>query len=74
MIAGAYVRVRTGGWHAGDCLGAVQQLSELAFLLAGLAVLGPARQIASLRHARVLIYLVRHRRNPPMPGPREIVA
>lgn len=36
--AGAYIRGRIGG-YTGDCLGAVQQLSELAFLLAALAAL-----------------------------------
>jgi len=36
----AYVRRRIGG-YTGDCLGAVQQLAELAFLLAALAVLAP---------------------------------
>ena len=45
VIAAAYFRRRIGG-YTGDCLGAVQQLSELAFLLAGLAVLGPARRVA----------------------------
>lgn len=38
--AAAYVRQRIGG-YTGDCLGAVQQLSELAFLLVALAVLVP---------------------------------
>lgn len=37
-VAAAYVRRRIGG-YTGDCLGAVQQLSELGFLLGGLAVL-----------------------------------
>jgi len=37
--AGAYFRKRIGG-YTGDCLGAVQQLTELVFLLAGLAVAG----------------------------------
>ncbi|MGO9513814.1 MAG: adenosylcobinamide-GDP ribazoletransferase [Steroidobacteraceae bacterium] len=45
VIAAAYFRRRIGG-YTGDCLGAVQQLTELAFLLAGLAVLGPARRVA----------------------------
>ena len=41
VTAAAYIRQRIGG-YTGDCLGAVQQLSELGFLLTGLAVLGPA--------------------------------
>lgn len=40
MVA-AYFRRRIGG-YTGDCLGAVQQLSELTFLLGALAVLRPA--------------------------------
>jgi adenosylcobinamide-GDP ribazoletransferase len=40
-IAGAYFHRRIGG-YTGDCLGAVQQLSELAFLVGGLAILVPA--------------------------------
>ncbi len=40
-IAGGYCLRRIGG-HTGDCLGAVQQLTELAFLIAGLAVIHPA--------------------------------
>jgi adenosylcobinamide-GDP ribazoletransferase len=40
-IAAGYFRRRIGG-HTGDCLGAVQQLTELAFLVAGLAVIHPA--------------------------------
>lgn len=39
--AARYFRRRIGG-HTGDCLGAVQQLTELAFLIAGLAVIHPA--------------------------------
>jgi adenosylcobinamide-GDP ribazoletransferase len=39
LLAGVYVRQRIGG-YTGDCLGAVQQLSELGFLMTGLAVLG----------------------------------
>lgn len=39
--AGGYLRLRIGG-HTGDCLGAVQQLTELAFLIGGLAVIHPA--------------------------------
>ena len=49
--AGGYLRLRIGG-HTGDCLGAVQQLTELAFLIGGLAVIHPAsdrmREIAWL--------------------------
>jgi adenosylcobinamide-GDP ribazoletransferase len=44
VLAAAYFRGRIGG-YTGDCLGAVQQLTELAFLLAGLAVLSPVRRI-----------------------------
>lgn len=40
LLAAAYFRRRIGG-YTGDCLGAVQQLTELAFLLAGLAILAP---------------------------------
>ena len=40
--AAAYVRRRIGG-YTGDCLGAVQQLSELTFLLVSLAFLVPVR-------------------------------
>jgi adenosylcobinamide-GDP ribazoletransferase len=43
IIAAAYLRQRIGG-YTGDCLGAVQQLSELAFLLAGLGALGADRR------------------------------
>ncbi len=49
--AGGYLRRRIGG-QTGDCLGAVQQLTELAFLIGGLAVIHPAsdrmREIAWL--------------------------
>jgi adenosylcobinamide-GDP ribazoletransferase len=38
IVAAAYLKHRIGG-YTGDCLGAVQQLSELAFLLGALAVL-----------------------------------
>jgi len=38
-----YFRRRIGG-YTGDCLGAVQQLTELAFLLAALAVAGSAQR------------------------------
>jgi adenosylcobinamide-GDP ribazoletransferase len=44
LIAAAYFRRRIGG-YTGDCLGAVQQLTELAFLLGGLAAICPARRI-----------------------------
>jgi adenosylcobinamide-GDP ribazoletransferase len=37
LIAAGYFRQRIGG-YTGDCLGAVQQLTELAFLLAGLGI------------------------------------
>lgn len=39
-VAAAYFKRRIGG-YTGDCLGAVQQLSELTFLLGALAVLRP---------------------------------
>lgn len=39
-MAAAYFKQRIGG-YTGDCLGAVQQLSELTFLLGALAVLRP---------------------------------
>jgi adenosylcobinamide-GDP ribazoletransferase len=38
LVAGAYFNTRIGG-YTGDCLGAAQQLAELAFLLAALGVL-----------------------------------
>jgi adenosylcobinamide-GDP ribazoletransferase len=38
-VAAVYLRQRIGG-YTGDCLGAVQQLSELGFLMTGLAVAG----------------------------------
>jgi adenosylcobinamide-GDP ribazoletransferase len=38
-----YFRKRIGG-YTGDCLGAVQQVSELAFVLAALAVVGTAQR------------------------------
>jgi adenosylcobinamide-GDP ribazoletransferase len=41
--AARYFRRRIGG-HTGDCLGAAQQLTELAFLIAGLAVIHPASE------------------------------
>ena len=41
-IAAAYFRRRIGG-YTGDCLGAVQQLTELAFLLGGLAAIDTRR-------------------------------
>jgi adenosylcobinamide-GDP ribazoletransferase len=42
VVLALYFRKRIGG-YTGDCLGAVQQLTELAFLLASLAVVGSAR-------------------------------
>lgn len=39
VVVALYFRKRIGG-YTGDCLGAVQQLTELAFLLAALAVVG----------------------------------
>jgi adenosylcobinamide-GDP ribazoletransferase len=42
VVVALYFRKRIGG-YTGDCLGAVQQLTELAFLLAALAVVGSAR-------------------------------
>jgi adenosylcobinamide-GDP ribazoletransferase len=44
LIASAYFRRRIGG-YTGDCLGAVQQLTELAFLLGALALLNPAQRL-----------------------------
>lgn len=41
---GLYFRARIGG-YTGDCLGATQQLSELAFLVVALAVLRPAARL-----------------------------
>ena len=41
FAAAAYIKERVGG-YTGDCLGAVQQLSELTFVLAALAALRPA--------------------------------
>jgi adenosylcobinamide-GDP ribazoletransferase len=41
VMAAVYFRKRIGG-YTGDCLGAVQQITELAFLVAALAVVGPA--------------------------------
>ena len=38
LLAAAYFRRRIGG-YTGDCLGAVQQLTELAFLLGTLAMI-----------------------------------
>jgi adenosylcobinamide-GDP ribazoletransferase len=43
LIAAVYFRQRIGG-YTGDCLGAVQQLTELAFLLGTLAAINPARR------------------------------
>jgi adenosylcobinamide-GDP ribazoletransferase len=44
LAAAVYFQRRLGG-YTGDCLGAVQQVTELAFLLGGLAALNPARRI-----------------------------
>jgi adenosylcobinamide-GDP ribazoletransferase len=41
-LSGAYFKQRIGG-YTGDCLGATQQLSELAFMLTALAFLTPQR-------------------------------
>jgi adenosylcobinamide-GDP ribazoletransferase len=38
VLAGAYFKTQIGG-YTGDCLGAVQQVSELSFLLAALGLL-----------------------------------
>jgi adenosylcobinamide-GDP ribazoletransferase len=43
VVMALYFRKRIGG-YTGDCLGAVQQLTELAFLLAALAVVGSAQR------------------------------
>lgn len=40
VVAAAYFRKRIAG-YTGDCLGAVQQVTELAFLIAALAALAP---------------------------------
>jgi adenosylcobinamide-GDP ribazoletransferase len=40
-LAAAYFRRRIGG-YTGDCLGAVQQIAEIAFLIGGLAAAGAA--------------------------------
>jgi adenosylcobinamide-GDP ribazoletransferase len=45
VVGALYVRQRIGG-YTGDCLGAVQQVAELAFLLGGLATVGSARGLA----------------------------
>ena len=42
VMLALYFRKRIGG-YTGDCLGAVQQLTELAFVLAALAVVGSAQ-------------------------------
>lgn len=44
-VAALYFKKRIGG-YTGDCLGAVQQLSELSFLIAALALLAPTRALA----------------------------
>jgi adenosylcobinamide-GDP ribazoletransferase len=43
--AAAYFKKRVGG-YTGDCLGAVQQISELSFLLAAIALLMPMRPLS----------------------------
>jgi adenosylcobinamide-GDP ribazoletransferase len=45
VAAAVYFRRRIGG-YTGDCLGAVQQLTELAFLLAAIVLVGPAQRAA----------------------------
>jgi adenosylcobinamide-GDP ribazoletransferase len=45
VLSGLYVRHRIGG-YTGDCLGGVQQLTELGFLLGGLAAIDSARGLA----------------------------
>ncbi|HTV96034.1 MAG TPA: adenosylcobinamide-GDP ribazoletransferase [Steroidobacteraceae bacterium] len=44
LLAAGYLRHRIGG-YTGDCLGAVQQLAELGFLLGALAAAHSARQL-----------------------------
>jgi adenosylcobinamide-GDP ribazoletransferase len=45
LLAGAYFKKRIGG-YTGDCLGAAQQIAELSFLLASLAVMSvPMRPV-----------------------------
>jgi adenosylcobinamide-GDP ribazoletransferase len=43
VAAAVYFRRRIGG-YTGDCLGAVQQLTELVFLLAGLVLIAPPQR------------------------------
>ena len=45
VVGGLYIRRRIGG-YTGDCLGAVQQLAELGFLLGGLAAVDSAHGVA----------------------------
>jgi adenosylcobinamide-GDP ribazoletransferase len=45
LAGGLYVRRRIGG-YTGDCLGAVQQLAELGFLLGGLTAVDSAHGLA----------------------------
>ena len=45
LVGGLYVRRRIGG-YTGDCLGAVQQLAELGFLLGGLTAVDSAHGLA----------------------------
>jgi adenosylcobinamide-GDP ribazoletransferase len=44
LTAAVYFQRRLGG-YTGDCLGAIQQLTELAFLLGAIAAVNPARRI-----------------------------
>ena len=44
LVFALYCRRRIGG-YTGDCLGAAQQLAELVFLLAGLALVWPPMQV-----------------------------
>jgi adenosylcobinamide-GDP ribazoletransferase len=45
VVGGLYVRHRIGG-YTGDCLGAVQQLAELGFLVGGLAAIDSTHGMA----------------------------
>ncbi|HMK86431.1 MAG TPA: adenosylcobinamide-GDP ribazoletransferase [Steroidobacteraceae bacterium] len=45
LVFAFHLRRRLGG-YTGDCLGAVQQLAELAFLLGALALCNPLRRVA----------------------------
>ena len=50
LVSAAYFKERIGG-YTGDCLGAVQQLSELTFVLGALAMLRPTMPVSWARHA-----------------------